>query len=58
METATVFALAQARGVRAGSVLVVSDTVVPARVRIGPDALQSAEERMGRVALAALVERS
>jgi DeoD family purine-nucleoside phosphorylase len=54
METATLFALAARRGVQAAAVLAVSDIVLPARVRIDADRLKAAEERMGRVALAAL----
>jgi uridine phosphorylase len=54
METATLFALAERRGFRAGSVLIVSDTLLPQRRRIDPDRLQDAERRLGRVAVAAL----
>lgn len=54
METATLFALAARRGLRAGSVLIVSDVLVPSRRRIEPDALHAAEERLGAVAAAAL----
>jgi DeoD family purine-nucleoside phosphorylase len=54
METATVFALARRRGLRAGCVLIVSDIVLPARRRIEPEALRDAEHRLGEVALAAL----
>jgi uridine phosphorylase len=55
METATLFALAHARDdVSAASVLVVSDLLEPARVRIEPDEMLLAEERMGRLAAAAL----
>jgi DeoD family purine-nucleoside phosphorylase len=54
METATLFTLAQRRGVEAGSVLIVSDMVMPERRRIDPDALREAEHRLGEVALAAL----
>ena len=54
MECATLFALAAARGVQAGALLVVSDLALPARERIGEDGLRSAEQRMGRAALRAL----
>ena len=54
MECATLFALAAARGVQAGALLVVSDLVLPARQRIGQDDLRAAEQRMGRAALRAL----
>jgi DeoD family purine-nucleoside phosphorylase len=54
METATVFALARRRGLRAGCVLIVSDIVLPERRRIEPEALRDAEHRLGEVALAAL----
>ncbi len=54
MECAALFALAAARGVQAGALLVVSDLVLPARERIGQDDLRAAEQRMGRMALRAL----
>lgn len=54
MEAATLFALAAERGFDAAALLVVSDLVLPARVRIGPDELRAAERRMGKVALRAL----
>jgi DeoD family purine-nucleoside phosphorylase len=54
MEAATLYALAGARGVQAAALLVVSDLVLPERVRIGQDDLRSAEQRMGQVALRAL----
>ena len=47
MEAATLFTLAAARGVQAAALLVVSDIVLPERVRIGPDELRAAERRMG-----------
>jgi DeoD family purine-nucleoside phosphorylase len=56
METATLFALAQRRGLRAGSVLIVSDIVLPARRRIDAPALREAEHRLGELALAALAD--
>ena len=54
METATLFALAARRGLRAGCALIVSDTVPPARQRIDAEALHDAERRVGDLALAAL----
>jgi DeoD family purine-nucleoside phosphorylase len=54
MEAATLFTLAHARGVQAAALLVVSDIVLPERVRIGQDALRAAEQRMGTAALRAL----
>lgn len=54
MEVATLFALAALHGVEAAALLVVSDLVLPDRVRIGPEELQRAERRMGEVALRAL----
>ena len=55
MEAATLFSLAAARGVQAAALLVVSDLVLPARVRIGPDELRDGERRMGEAALRALL---
>ena len=55
MEAATLFALAAARGVQAAALLVVSDIVLPTRVRIGQDELRAAERRMGEAALRALM---
>ena len=52
MEAATLFALAARRGLRAGCVLIVSDLLLPARRRIGAEALREAEHRLGRLALA------
>jgi DeoD family purine-nucleoside phosphorylase len=54
METATLFALAARRGLRAGCALIVSDTVLPTRRRIDTEALHDAERRLGELALAAL----
>lgn len=54
METATLFALAHRRGLRAGSALIVSDIVLPERRRIETAALREAEHRLGALALAAL----
>jgi uridine phosphorylase len=58
METATLFALAAHRGLQAGSLLLVSDLLVPRRVRIDADPLREAELRMGELALAALARTS
>jgi DeoD family purine-nucleoside phosphorylase len=55
MEAATLFALAAARGVEAAALLVVSDLILPARVRIAQDELRDAERRMGEAALRALL---
>ena len=55
MEAATLFALASARAVQAAALLVVSDLVLPERVRIGEEALRAAERRMGEAALRALM---
>ncbi|HEV3055884.1 MAG TPA: hypothetical protein VGX45_14575, partial [Solirubrobacteraceae bacterium] len=54
METSTLFALAARRGIAAGSLLAVSDVLLPARVRIEPDKLADAERLMGEIAAAAL----
>jgi uridine phosphorylase len=54
METATLFALATRRGLRAGCALIVSDTLAPERRRIDAEALHDAEHRVGALALAAL----
>jgi uridine phosphorylase len=54
METATLYVLAAKRGVQAGSLLVVSDLILPERARISPEALQEAEHRMGEAALRGL----
>jgi DeoD family purine-nucleoside phosphorylase len=56
MEAATLFALAASRGVQAATLLVVSDLVLPTRVRITQDDLRAAEHRMGQVALRALAQ--
>jgi uridine phosphorylase len=55
METATLFALASRRGLRAGAALVVSDLILPSRRRIEPDALTAAEHLLGELAVRALV---
>jgi DeoD family purine-nucleoside phosphorylase len=54
MEAATLYALAAGRGLDAAALLVVSDLVLPARVRIGHDELRAAERRMGQAAMRAL----
>ena len=54
METATLFALARRRGLRAGAALIVSDIILPERRRIDAEALRDAEHRLGELALAAL----
>jgi DeoD family purine-nucleoside phosphorylase len=54
MEVATLYALAAARGVDAAALLVVSDVILPSRVRIDQDDLRAAERRMGTAALRAL----
>ena len=54
METSTLYALAATRELDAAALLVVSDLVLPARVRIGQDELRAAEGRMGEAALRAL----
>jgi DeoD family purine-nucleoside phosphorylase len=54
MEAATVLALAGRLGLLAGAILIVSDLVLPTRVRIEPERLRMAEERAGAIALAGL----
>ena len=54
MEAATLFTLAARRGLRAGALLIVTDTLLPARRRIAPEPLRAAELRLGDVAAAAL----
>jgi DeoD family purine-nucleoside phosphorylase len=54
METAALFTLAAIRGLRAGSLLVVSDQLLPARRRIAPDDLTLAEHRLGDLAARAV----
>jgi DeoD family purine-nucleoside phosphorylase len=53
MEAATLLAVAARRGVAAACVLTVSD-LVAGRVRIGDEALEAAEAKLGRAGLAAL----
>jgi DeoD family purine-nucleoside phosphorylase len=54
MESAALFALAARRGVRAASLLLVTDLLLPHRVRIGPEALEAGERRLGELATQAL----
>ena len=54
METATLFRLAELRGVRAGCVLAVSDLLGPAHGRIDAEAMEAAAQRIGRIGAAAL----
>jgi DeoD family purine-nucleoside phosphorylase len=54
MEAATVFALASRRGLEAGAVLIVSDVLLPERIRIDTDTLRGAERRVGELAGRAL----
>jgi uridine phosphorylase len=54
MESAALFALAARRGVRAAALLLVSDLLVPQRVRIEPRVLQAGERRLGELAAQAL----
>jgi uridine phosphorylase len=54
METATLFALAGRRRLRAAAVLIVTDLLFPSRRRIHPEELRDAEHRLGELAVAAL----
>jgi DeoD family purine-nucleoside phosphorylase len=54
MEAATLFAACAARGVRAGCLLAVSDTLLDERARLDHDGLVAAGERLGAVAVEAL----
>jgi uridine phosphorylase len=54
METATLFALAPARGAQAAALLIVADRLFPTRARIDADQLKAAEHRAGGLALGAL----
>jgi DeoD family purine-nucleoside phosphorylase len=54
METATLFALAARRGLRAGSALLVTDLLLPRRDRLEIEALRDGERRLGELAVAAL----
>jgi uridine phosphorylase len=54
MEAATLFIVAERRGLAAGAVLVVAATAPPDRVGIDSEALKLAEQRMGELAARAL----
>jgi uridine phosphorylase len=54
METATLFALAARRRLRAGAVLIVTDLLFSSRRRIDAEELGAAEHRLGELAVAAL----
>ena len=54
MESATLFALARKRRVRAATLLIVSDLLAPRRTRIDPESLREAERRAGELAVRAL----
>jgi uridine phosphorylase len=54
MECATLFALAPKLELRAAAVLITSDTLLPDRHRISPDALEQAERAAGELAAKAL----
>jgi DeoD family purine-nucleoside phosphorylase len=58
METATLFALARRRGIEAGSVLAVSDVLLPGRRRIDSERLRESERRLGALAAEALAPPS
>jgi uridine phosphorylase len=58
METATLFALAHARGLAAASILLVTDEVLPVRKRIAADALKAGEHRLGELAVRALARQT
>jgi DeoD family purine-nucleoside phosphorylase len=55
METATLFAVAKRRDLRAASVLLVSDLVVSSRARISEVALLAGERALGEVAAGGLI---
>jgi DeoD family purine-nucleoside phosphorylase len=55
METAALYALAGRRGLRAASLLLVTDLLGPERARIADEALPDLERRLGEVALRALL---
>ena len=58
MESATLFALAGVRGIRAATLLLVTDLLFPARVRIAEQSLHDGERRMGETAVLALTART
>ena len=51
MESATLFALAARRGLHAASALIVTDVILPSRVRIDDERLHEAEHRLGELAV-------
>lgn len=55
METAALLTLARRRGLRAGSLLLVSDLVAGPRERISARELREAEQRLGELALRAMI---
>jgi len=57
MEAATLYTLSAARGIQGAALLVVSDIILPERIRIGQEDLRAAERRMGAAALRALTAR-
>jgi DeoD family purine-nucleoside phosphorylase len=56
METATLFVLARRRRLRAASLLLVTDVLVPSRTRIPAEALRDGERRLGAVAFLAFAD--
>lgn len=54
METATLFTIAQNKGLQAASLLIITDLILPTRSRIAPDALIQEERRAGEIATTAL----
>jgi DeoD family purine-nucleoside phosphorylase len=58
METATLFTIAMNKNLQAASLLIVTDKVLPARIRISSEALAEAEQRAGEIATAALLAAS
>jgi DeoD family purine-nucleoside phosphorylase len=55
MESATLFTIAMNKNLQAASLLVVTDTILPTRSRIGAEALTQAELQAGEIAIAALL---
>jgi DeoD family purine-nucleoside phosphorylase len=55
METATLFTIARNKQLRAASLLIITDQVLPRRSRITTDALTAAELRAGEIATTALL---
>ncbi|HEY5319068.1 MAG TPA: hypothetical protein VIJ20_13855 [Solirubrobacteraceae bacterium] len=55
METATLFAIAQNKGLQAASLLIITDILLPTRARITTDALTTGELRAGEIATTALL---